>query len=574
MHLAAIVCAVVAALVCAVGPCLSAKMDTNGSKNTVYQLNGKANAIELPREYQLASKDWPKPAQVPYLVYMPEKDRLAMLVIYGNPAISFSDDHGATWSVPKEIPGAGRTLSYLGNGTLLSDFMVSHDYGETWEALPKQSEREVWLPPLVDKDPKTGKVTRLAKTFWSPLREWGHGKKGPYSQGYISFSYDEGRTWVDEIKVPQWFKVSEVALSRAKNGNIVAACRLDNPKLFDGVDCDNYSGTGVSISKDNGKTWSDPFDPKMILFDWGRNHMFLETMPGGEIVMSYIVRRGYADDASGFPQFGIEAVVSRDNGKTWDLDHRCILHVYSGGEPATDFRAAYASPYNASTVVLPDGALLTAFNMEYSKIGLVKWRLNDKGLNKDRTYSNAPHDSFLRNEFDPAILTGKQAQPTGRRNLATARLGATVLATRSDIEPLLALENPYLYAQHPPGVVFESAPAIIEIRLPGIRRIDEVRILSGDAYATPGEDLSRVPLDYQLEYYSAGKWTRLTEPVVNAEGRVAFIWRDELRQPYRTYQFLHLFDPVRADRVRLTITRATNSPTGRVFLKRIEVWGE
>ena len=31
--------------------------------------------------------------------------------------------------------------------------------------------------------------------------------------------------------------------------------------------------------------------------------------------------KGYVNTPDGFPQFGIEAMFSRDNGRTWDLDH-------------------------------------------------------------------------------------------------------------------------------------------------------------------------------------------------------------------------------------------------------------
>lgn len=554
--------------------CQAAQINANWSKHVVYQLNGKAKAIELPGEFQLVSKDWPKPAMVPYLAYMPEKDRLAMLVIYGPPAISFSNDHGATWSIPKIIEGAGLTLTYLGNGTLLSDHMVSHDYGETWEALPKQNIREVWLPALVDKDPNTGKVTRLAKAYWSPVRTWGTGLTGPYAQGYISFSYDEGKTWQDEVKVPQWLSVSEIALARAKNGDMIAACRLDLNKLLDPTAMDNYTGTGISISKDNGKTWSDPHDPKMILFDWGRTHMWLETLANGDLLLSYNVRRGYPDAPSGYPQFGIEAVVSRDNGQTWDIDHRYILHVYDGNVPARDFWAFQGATSNASTAVLPDGTLLTAFNMEYTKIGLVKWNLNQKSLNKDKTYSKAPHDSVLRNEFDPAILTGKQIKIPGRHNIAMANLGAKVSSTHSDYDPILVLQNPYLYSQFPPGLVFDTSPAVVEISWPKRHKIDELRILTGDPNTDPSLDMSRVPLDYQLEYKKSGKWTQIVQPVQNAAGKPDFTWQDESKKDHNTYAHIYNFSPIVADSIRITITRASNSPSSRVFLKRIEIYGE
>ncbi len=552
--------------------CSAADNTGNWSKHTVYQLNGKAKAIQLPSEYQEPSKNWPKPGMVPYLAYMPEKDRVAML-LYGVPSISFSDDHGATWTLPRDIPGAGLTLTYLGNGTLLSDNQVSHDYGETWEALPAQKVREVWLPSLVDKDPKTGKVTRLAKAFWSPIREWGTLKTGPYAQGYISFSYDEGKTWVDEIKVPQWQSVSEIALGRAKNGDMVAACRLDLNPLLDPTAMDNYTGLGVSISKDNGKTWTDPHEAKNILFDWGRTHMWLETMPNGDMIMSYNVRRGYPDAPSGFPQFGAEAVVSHDNGQTWDIDHRYILHFYEGNEPAKDFWSFQGATSNAATCILPDGWLLTAFNMEYTKIGLVKWKLNDKGLNNDKYYASAPYDSVLRNEFDPAILTGKIAKPKGSHNIAMANQGAKVSATQSDYQPVLVLANPYLYSQFPPGLTFDPSPAVIEITWPKSRKIDEVKILTGDPNGAPTDDMSKVPVDYQLEYRKAGKWVSLSVPVVNGTPELAFTWKDDARKERKTYQFDHKFTPVTTYGVRLTITKASNSPTGRVFLRRIEVWG-
>jgi hypothetical protein len=337
---------------------------------------------------------------------------------------------------------------------------------------------------------------------------------------------------------------------------------------------DNYTGTGVSISKDNGKTWSDPFDPKMILFDWGRTHMWLETMPDGDIVMSYNVRRGYPDAPSGYPQFGAEAVVSHDHGRTWDLDHRYILYCYEGNVEAKDFWSFQGAPSNASTAMLPDGTLLTAFNLEYTKIGLVKWRLNDHGLNRDKTYANAPYDSVLRNEFDPAILAGKATRPAGRRNVALANLGAKVTATHGNYDPVLVLSNPYLYSQFPPGVVFDSSPAVIEITWPKARRIDEVRILSGDPRGDPGDDMSRVPLDYRLEYRTSDTWTSLSAPVVNATGEAAFVWRDEQKRERNTCHFVHRFDPVKTRGVRLTITRSTNSPTGRTFVRRIEVFGE
>ena len=43
-------------------------------------------------------------------------------------------------------------------------------------------------------------------------------------------------------------------------------------------------------------------------------------LPNGSILMTYVVRKGYTDTADGYPRFGIEAIVSRDNGRSWDLE--------------------------------------------------------------------------------------------------------------------------------------------------------------------------------------------------------------------------------------------------------------
>ncbi|GIT30225.1 MAG: hypothetical protein Ct9H300mP1_22710 [Planctomycetaceae bacterium] len=112
-------------------------------------------------------------------------------------------------------------------------------------------------------------------------------------------------------------------------------------------------------------------------------------MPNKDIVMTYVVRLGYVDDKDGFPQFGIEAVVSHDHGVNWDLDHRYLLHVWSGKRKGETYW--WPSSQSTSSTLLPDGSILTAFGTGYRiqagkdspqaprDVGLVKWRLNPKG---------------------------------------------------------------------------------------------------------------------------------------------------------------------------------------------------
>jgi hypothetical protein len=392
--------------------------------HTVRQCNGREAAIPLPAKLQIITESLNKSGSVPSLVYMPEKNRLLLLINCDTPLVS-SDDRGLTWSKPRPLHvnekgqsdiGLTTGLTYLGNGKLMAvdaaKRWTSNDYGETWAAIPNPpaSNKAVWYewdPAMVDRDPATGKASRLLSFCSDNLQPDGH------FQGYVRFSSDEGRTWRDEIKVPEWYAVNEAAFLRTKNGDILAACRTDNPDRFKG-EIDHYGGLGVSISKDNGKTWSKV----SLLYEWGRHHPSLVLMPNGEIVMSYVVRKGYSLTRDGFPQFGIEAVVSRDNGLTWDLDHRYLLHVWPGNRKGPDENRPgpqpwWASCQSTSTALLPDGTMLTAFGTGYRTkvgpnnqclqrdVGLVLWRLGNRPTNDDRTLRDAPAGSETRNMFDP-----------------------------------------------------------------------------------------------------------------------------------------------------------------------------
>ncbi len=407
----------------------------------VRQLNGAVPEIRIPAKLQIVTEQWNRVVAVPYLVYMPEKDRLLMLVNcdYGpklKPAhyamVMSSDDRGTTWTKPnylhvdakgKSDAGLCTGLTYLGQGKVVafgSDRRwFSRDYGASWSDLsplgptPDGKRWYVWDPMLVERNAQTGAVTRLVETGYT-VSSPGH------QRGYLRFSADEGRTWGDGVRVPQWEGVSEVALLRAQNGDLVAACRTDPPARIKGT-IDHYGGLGVSISNDRGATWSEV----RKLYDWGRHHPSMLLMPNHDIVMTYVVRKGYVDTPDGYPQFGIEAVVSHDNGQTWDIDHRYLLHTWAGNRKGSNEdrpgpQAWWASSQATSSVLLPDGAIITAFGTGYRSqpgppgqehlfrprdVGLVLWQLGNQPLDDDRTIRDAPFDSDIRNVLDPA--TGK-----------------------------------------------------------------------------------------------------------------------------------------------------------------------
>ncbi|MCP4641810.1 MAG: family 10 glycosylhydrolase [bacterium] len=420
-------------LVVLLGVLMSLTANGEWNEHEVRFLNTAVDEIAVPAKLQIVTEPWNRVVAVPYIVYMPEKDRVLMLVGCDYPhhaEVLFSDDHGATWSDPRQIlfddagkgiDALGVGLTYLGNGTVLfvtgDSRWVSDDFGETWKKLSAIALTcdgkpwYMWDPIWVDRDPDTGNIVRLIETGYTvhkpPEVEEMH------QQGHIRFSTDLGKTWTESIKVPQWKGVDEVALIRAANGDLVAAGRTDIPPSKEGEWIDHFEGISVSFSRDDGRTWS------VIekLYDWGRHHPSVVLMSDGRIVMTYVVRKGYVDTPDGLPQFGIEAIVSADNGRTWDLDHKYILHSWAGSRK--DENKWWPSSQATSTVLLPDGSLLTAFGTGYritptSKqeprdAGLIQWRLSDAETDDDRTIRDAPVDSDARNVCDPKPrrLSGK-----------------------------------------------------------------------------------------------------------------------------------------------------------------------
>jgi hypothetical protein len=369
----------------------------------ILQMDGDAVGEEIPAEQQIVTESWNRIVAVPYIVYMPEKDRVLMLVNCDylsshQPMTIISDDQGATWSGPRPVSkdpevngaaGLSKCLTYLGNGKLAfsaNERWFSSDYGETWEGpvpIPLATNGQrwgQWDPYLVDRDPTSGVVTRVMEAGCNE-EDGGWDSPAGYDQGHVRFSMDEGRTWGPNIKVPEWYAVSEVALVRAKDRSIVAGCRTAMMREHLG-NIDHYDGLGVSISKDDGATWSHV----NRLYCCGRMHPCMVVMPSGDIVMTYVVRRGYPRDENDFPQFGIEAIVSHDNGASWDIPHRYVLAKWSGNRKGR--KEWYASCQGTSTVLLPDGSLLTAFGTGYRSqtnaegrnpaprdVGLVRWEV-------------------------------------------------------------------------------------------------------------------------------------------------------------------------------------------------------
>lgn len=374
--------------------------------HTVVQIDGTTER-PLPGQFQLLNAAWGHDNfQIPSMVFMPEKQRLFLIAQYGyrpgKTAGTYSDDYGATWSEPQVLrDGAGRELnlsmavglSYLGQGRLTFGIeftadnkptrWYSDDYGATWTRsapIPLAASGQpmyFWDPMLIDRD-EQGEIKRVLEArYWETGLRTFHEGTGAYSQAGLWHSEDLGLTWSRERTVPQWLGVNEVAMIRAANGDIIAGCRTDNAERFIGQ-LDFFSGLAISISKDNGETWSE----LNHLYEFGRHQQSLTLMPNGDIVMTYAVRQGYENTPEGYQQFGIEALISTDNGVSWNLDRRYVLATWRSKFIGKFDWLGFAQ--STSTALLPDGSLLTAFgtgmrnrgpeNRCIMDTGLVRWR--------------------------------------------------------------------------------------------------------------------------------------------------------------------------------------------------------
>ena len=100
---------------------------------------------------------------------------------------------------------------------------------------------------------------------------------------------------------------------------------------------------------DNGRTWTD----HQVHFRFGKVHTKLLVLRNGDILMTYAARMGELD---GEMYHGIEAVLSRDHGRTWDWDRRFILFRW----------AMHQTMHSPDSIELADGRILTVFTYHYN----------------------------------------------------------------------------------------------------------------------------------------------------------------------------------------------------------------
>ena len=311
---------------------------------------------------------------------------------HGQTVVAFSSDTGATWSEHVAIEGCSSRpmmLVYLGKGEL--SFMTSweesgntrlysKDYGRTWtervamETAPDGTTVDSEGNTLVDRD-EQGVAVLMAERGQTM-------SKGPFPVnpccGCIRWSRNGGRSWERFSWPEQWTwkdvyegkthvrGVGEGGLVRAANGWIVAALRTDMAMRYVPLHYDNFEGTAVSISKDEGNTWS----PLKTVFGPGRHHATLVRLPNNDLVLTAIRRLDMHSGQLDSYRRGCDAVISHDNGQTWDVEHMYILDDFAAIGTDNWYTVVCGHQFSVS---LGDGSILTAYGNYRNAGALVHW---------------------------------------------------------------------------------------------------------------------------------------------------------------------------------------------------------
>ena len=267
--------------------------------------------------------------------------------------IMHSDDEAQSWSSPRVIHwGLERPEPiYLGDNKLVliprddpGFISTSEDGGLTWgekvpfPRLPDGSDRLTHRhgTPLVEGLTITG----VFYTEGERHQDW-------TAHSLLRRSRDGGRTWGDELWLPPEWLTSEGAITRARDGALVVALRTAQAPGLPSHS-DHWRRITTARSVDEGKTWTD----HQVYFQYGKVHSRLLVLRNGDILLTYAARMGELD---GQMYHGIEAVLSRDNGKTWDWENRFILFRW----------AMHQSMHSPQSIELADGRILTLFGYHY-----------------------------------------------------------------------------------------------------------------------------------------------------------------------------------------------------------------
>ena len=275
-----------------------------------------------------------------------------------NAILLTSDDEGKTWSPPREVNFYGQLVALGGEkvGVVGGRMPLSMDGGETWSQLDAEVKmpdgKPWWHHGSVAFDGK-----RIAAVGYHEAKP--HGPVSWTAYSVLRFSSDFGRTWGGPIRLPAEWQTSEGSLIFARDGALVVTLRTGpRPALLKATlgstsshligYNDSWRRLTTARTTDDGKTWTD----YQVHFRFGKTHTELLMLPNGHILLTYAARIAELD---GRIYRGIEAVISRDHGKTWDWANRYYLFRWD----------MHQSMHSPQSILLSDGRIMTVFLYHY-----------------------------------------------------------------------------------------------------------------------------------------------------------------------------------------------------------------
>lgn len=295
---------------------------------------------------------------------------------------SISDDGGHNWVTTDRPPSVGRIIDASYGEPLQDGGMVTMTFMRPHVLCYAliQKGQVGWMPysnglpsvqavPLTDVGPyPTFKFHTMDRTSDGALLAAGsaysqsYGRPGTRGTSVFLRSEDEGRSWryFSQVPNPHPFWWGEPGILAGSNGKVLALLRVDRPRAFTKPEA-RYDPNArwdylyQTESHDNGLTWSRPVKTPV----WG-HPAYLKRLQSGALLLVYGHRR---------PPFSVRAILSRDEGRSWDLKTMKELRVWEPG----NFDLGYPQ-----ATQLEDGTILCAYYGYYTE--KVKGRLNPCGI--------------------------------------------------------------------------------------------------------------------------------------------------------------------------------------------------
>jgi len=286
------------------------------------------------------------------LLGSPAYDRKSKTHIYR------STDEGMSWELVEtqgdEFAGGGESrFICLADGTVLlsgsGGVYQSTDNGVTWSRAECDRGTGGYANNIIQQPDGSLLVFGSRGDFY-PLSQ----ENPPASTAWRLRSTDSGQTWDERDEVAAWDDpqpmFGEVCVLPLSETHFLATTRVSGDFIIDeqrpprGLPTPSGDESGdfmvLMESQDAGLHWSEP----RRLLNYSEVHAHLLKLADGRILCAY---------ASYHLPFGVFAILSEDNGQTWDYDHPIQL---------TNSMSMYTGW--PTSLQMPDGTILTSYAIQ------------------------------------------------------------------------------------------------------------------------------------------------------------------------------------------------------------------